>query len=373
MTSERLGGSIEYKARDPKTVDSESYPRIDLVASCYSKATQLTAITTHLNIQHLTGGKIEDADLDSEEKVRRIGIIDPDAERTYTQSVSSFPFTSHCLDAEGTKEKYSEVGEAMPVTLGLLGTGLCRVSSVADYVEGTGFSVHGRPNAISVVGISDYNGITKIPDIMNTEGEPEEASYFRKLFGPSEFKDDISLLNSPGQNIERIMKIAGIPASSIKVITMARNCNATIIREAQQIGAQVEQIKAGDLAWCLRAILSEPENPILMMGRGGAPEGSIAAVAARALNATGQLRVVIDNKRDIEMQDDTPVWTADEFVPGAPEHSMTIFSAITANTHFDMRAVQKHAPYSHSYYVDTMVIDSKGFRIKTIVIDSEKQ
>lgn len=165
---------------------------------------------------------------------------------------------------------------------------------------------------------------------------------------------------STRENLEAVIKTAQIPPENITVAVMKRNCNATIINQAQKIGAKVELVTAGDLSWCLRAISSDPKNPIIMLGRGGAQEGSIAAVAARALGATGQLRQM-EEEKDIEVEDHGQIWTADEFVPGSPKHSAVVFSAITINDHFNMSAVEVNPRLSDSYLVDTMVINSTGF------------
>jgi len=98
-----------------------------------------------------------------------------------------------------------------------------------------------------------------------------------------------------------------------------------------------------------------------MLGRGGAEEESIAQVAARALGSAGQLREIAaeDIEKDLETTKRGQIWTADEFVPGAREHSIVIFSAITGNNHFDMRAVTKRGNATRR--VENMIIDSSGF------------
>ena len=122
--------------------------------------------------------------------------------------------------------------------------------------------------------------------------------------------------------------------------------------------------------WCLEAVSSDnrdPKRPILMMGRGGAEEGSIAAVAAHAVGATGQLRLVYreDETADLEVVKRGQVWNADEFVTGKREHSMVIFSAITKNLPFDMPGVYEDPQHPGLYVVTSMIMDSEGIKFRT--------
>ncbi len=343
---------------NPKTPDYESFPKIEIVVTQIIRATQAAAISAATNIATFTGDKPEVTDLEKAEKDRRTKIIDTDANSAFLAVLHKAPVQFHGIDAEGAKEAAPDkLGEAMPLAVGVFGNGDEKATFVVDVVEGTTAAAHGRANAISIVGVSTHGGITKIPALR----DGRDATYFRKLFAPAAFKDDLSLEESAQANLRAIMRSAQIRAEAITVAVMKRTCNATIIREAQELGAKVQLVSAGDLAWCLRALASDPEHPIIMLGRGGAEEGSIAAVAARALGATGQLRV-IEEREDIEVVDITPIWTADEFVPGVREHSMVIFSAITESTHFGLRAVNPHNEIPYHYIVESVIVSSTGFR-----------
>lgn len=360
MTQERADGDINrppYIVRNPSTLEPQSYPDKEIVEAHLAKATQAAAIAAHIDIMNFTGGRPEETDLEREQRNMRVKTIDTNADFAFKKALDTAPAQFHGIDAEGGKEAQADkLGEAMPLAIGIFGSGDKKTTYVVDVVEGTTAAAHNRPEAISIVGVSTYNGITKIPNLKSGE----TATYFRKLFAPGAFKDILTLENSARENLEAIIKAADIPAEAITVAVMRRNCNETIIREARELGTKVELVTAGDLAWGLRAIISDPNRPIVMLGRGGAEEGSIAAVAARALGAVGQLRV-IEEPTDVEVVDTTPVWTADEFVPGDRNHSMVIFSAITQNTHFGMNAVNPHLNLENHYVVESMIIDSRGF------------
>ncbi len=350
---------------DPRGQELGLFPEKEIVIRDITLATSSAASVAALRIHEFTGGRPEIVDLEKAEKDRRTIIIDTDSDTAFKASLSTSTNGEYYgIDAEGGKEAAQDkLGVAMPLAVGVFGTGDRKASFVIDVVEGTTAAAHGRPEAVSIVGISDFNGITKIPDLPNGQ----EVTYFRKLFAPAAYKDELEIEASARHNLERVMRTGQIPAEQITLAVMKRQCNATIIREAQELGVNVVTVSAGDLAWGLRAILSDPEHPILMMGRGGAQEGSIAAVAAHALDATGQLRVV-EEPKDIEVVDHGKIWTADEFVPGQRDHSMVIFSSITANTHFDMEEVRRHEDDINQHVVKNLVIASSGLQRLTVPV-----
>lgn len=104
-----------------------------------------------------------------------------------------------------------------------------------------------------------------------------------------------------------------------------------------------------------------------MMGRGGAEEGAIAAVAAHAVGATGQLRLVPreDEEADLDTVKRGQLWNADEFVSGKRDHSMVIFSAITKNLHFGIPGVYEDPKHPGLYVVNSMIMDSESVKFRT--------
>ncbi|MBI1919331.1 fructose-bisphosphatase class II [Candidatus Microgenomates bacterium] len=345
--------------------DIELFPEREIVLPHMLRVIGWTAISAHRLIEEFTGGRPEDGDLSKEEKDRRVIRIDTEADRVFRWGLGRVPFQSHVIAGEGAKEAAADhLGTAMPVTLGMVGTGGQRLDLVHDVVEGTTNAAHNRPNAVSIIGVSTHGGIVRIPTNPRTG---REANYVCKLFAPKEFRDALSLEIPTRYNLRAMMKHAGIEAGAITVAVMDRKCNATIIREAEEFGAKVERISSGDLLQGLKAMLSEPEHPIIMLGRGGAPEGVITAVAARALDATGQLRV-IEEERDMEAEYTTRIWTPEMSVPGAPEQSSVMFTAITRNDHFNLPAVRPTGQPNH-YEVVSLVIDPTGVHQLTTVLD----
>ncbi|MEK7185837.1 MAG: fructose-bisphosphatase class II [Patescibacteria group bacterium] len=347
--------------RAPLNPEFDLFPDKDLVISHTVKTVNLAAVAAHIEIQDLTGGIPEAIDLPEEEKKRREKIIDKSAFRGFMLAVGKTPYRDDYEAGEGENEADPDkLGEAMPFPVGIHGSGLHIVSKVTDMVENTRRATHNRPDAVSVVGATTHHGLMEIPMV---GGTGKRVTYFRKLFAPEMFKDVLSLDKSTRENIETIIKVGQARAENIHLVVMDRKCNDQIIQEAQDLGVvNIERIESGDLLWGLRAMMSDPENPIVMMGRGGAPEGAITMIAARALGATGQVRA-IEDKADVVMIDKTPIWTPEQFVPGAPDQSMVIFSAITPNTHFGLDAVEPVGDRPNLYLVENVVIDSSGLHI----------
>lgn len=152
------------------TPDLVSFPKKDIAIFHMQRATGMAAISASLNIAEFTGGATEETNLEKEEKNRRVIKIDTDADTAFQQDLNYASVQFFGIDAEGGKEKAPDkLGVAMPLAIGRFGQGDKKVSFVVDVVEGTTAAAHGKPNAISIVGLSDFGGITKIPNL--TSGE----------------------------------------------------------------------------------------------------------------------------------------------------------------------------------------------------------
>lgn len=343
---------------------TELYPERESVVAHSLRAVQAAAISAHNNIFVLVGSKPEQSNLLPEEKFRREQIIDNEATKFFILSLESSPFQFIGIDSEGAKEaQEGKAGIAMDLAIGTYGSGEKMVCFVVDVVEGTTAATHGRPNAWSIMAIAPVGGITPIP-----EDGGKKINYFQKLFAPAAFEKFISIDRPTTDNLRSITRAAQIRPEDITVAIMdpkTRPANVTMVEKAQKFGAKVETYSAGDFAWSLKAINSKPEKPIIVMGRGGAEEGSIAAVATRAIGATCQLRYIshADKASDLEtLNGDRKIWTAKDFVPAQPEHCLVLGSAITTNEHFQMQAAKRKA-FTHS--VQTLVVDKNGFNIQT--------
>jgi fructose-1,6-bisphosphatase II len=79
--------------------------------------------------------------------------------------------------------------------------------------------------------------------------------------------------------------------SEITVAVQDRPRNQYAIEEARAAGARVRIFSDGDVAMALMAMMDEHSRIDMLAGIGGAPEGVIAACAARALGAAMECRL----------------------------------------------------------------------------------
>ncbi len=322
---------------------------MDTAKQHMAQALQKAALAAAQHVRDFTNGKQEKKPLPLEIKNQRVKKIDISADDAFRKTLNKAPVEFHGIDAEGGKEAHPDkLGEAMPLSIGIFGKGKTKASFVLDVVEGTTAAAHNHPNAISIAGISKYNSIIKVPENPKTG---KTHIYYRKLFAPSAFRSTISIEKSPEENLKKIMKVAKIPASQITVTAMNRQANSSIIQAAQKLGTQLILIEAGDLLWGLKALLSDPEKPIIAMGRGGAEEGAITQIAAHALHATGQLQAM-EHEENRETVDKTVIWETDDYVKAERNMSSVIFSAITLNTLFDLNKTELNSSRAESVCID---------------------
>ena len=121
--------------------------------------------------------------------------------------------------------------------------------------------------------------------------------YMQKLaVGPGYKKGVVELDASPADNVRRLAKAKGVPASAITALVLDRPRHADIITAIRSTGAAVRLITDGDVAGVIHT--TDPENTgiDIYIGIGGAPEGVLAASALRCIGGQMQCRLVIDTE-----------------------------------------------------------------------------
>jgi len=157
------------------------------------------------------------------------------------------------------------------------------VDVAVDPVEGTALLAHGRPDAISVVGVAPRG----------TLWSPGPAFYMNKLVVGREACEAISpedLCAPVAQTLKRIAEALRKPISDLTVFVLDKPRHQQLIADVRAAGARVLLRTDGDVAGALMAVM--PNSGVdALMGIGGTPEGVIAACAVRALGGAmlGQL------------------------------------------------------------------------------------
>lgn len=157
-----------------------------------------------------------------------------------------------------------------------------------DPLEGTTLTAKAMANALAVVAIAPRGGLLFAPD-----------TYMDKIaIGPGYEKGIINLDDSAGENITRMAKAKGVAVSEMTACVLDRPRHAEIIESLRSVGARVSLISAGDVAGVINT--TKPSTGIDMyVGRGGAPEGVLAAAALKCVGGQmeGRLFFRTDDER----------------------------------------------------------------------------
>lgn len=153
-----------------------------------------------------------------------------------------------------------------------------------DPLEGTGLTARGMPNALAVLAIAPRGGLLHAPD-----------TYMDKIaIGPGFPKGVIDLDAAPSENVTALAKARGVDVRDITACVLERDRHEHIIDDLRKVGARIELIPDGDVAGVIS--VADPEGgPDIYIGRGGAPEGVLAAAALRCLGGQMQCRLHFRN------------------------------------------------------------------------------
>jgi fructose-1,6-bisphosphatase II len=144
------------------------------------------------------------------------------------------------------------------------------VDIAVDPLDGTRLAAEGRPNAVSVIALSERG----------TMFDPGPVFYMEKMAGRDEIADLLDLDRSLGKTVELIAERKGTEVRDVMVVTLDRPRHADGIKEIRAAGARVRLITDGDVAGALLA--AAPDRPVdLLWGIGGTPEGVITAAALK--------------------------------------------------------------------------------------------
>jgi fructose-1,6-bisphosphatase II / sedoheptulose-1,7-bisphosphatase len=159
-----------------------------------------------------------------------------------------------------------------------------QVDIAVDPLEGTTLCAKNMPGAIATMAMADGGTLLHAPDV-----------YMEKIaIGPGYAKNTIDLDAPPAENIARLAKAKGVPASAITALVLDRPRHAAIIEAIRSTGAAVRLITDGDVAGVIHTASPEETGVDIYMGTGGAPEGVLAAAALRCIGGQMQCRLVLD-------------------------------------------------------------------------------
>ncbi len=161
------------------------------------------------------------------------------------------------------------------------------VDIAVDPIDGTTLTSLGRPNAISVIALSQRG----------TMYNPGPCVYMEKLAaGPDAF-DAIDLTAPVKANLKWVAKALRKDVEDVTVVILDRPRHNDIIRDCREAGARIRLIPDGDVAGAISVAWPE-SGADLLIGIGGTPEGVIAAAALKCLGGNIQGRLTPRNDEE---------------------------------------------------------------------------
>jgi fructose-1,6-bisphosphatase II / sedoheptulose-1,7-bisphosphatase len=170
-----------------------------------------------------------------------------------------------------------------------VGTGGIEVDIALDPLEGTALTAKALPNALAVLAIAETGTLLNAPDV-----------YMDKIaIGGGYPEGTIDLDADIQENILSLAKAKNVHPREITACILDRPRHEKHIAAVRSMGAAVRLITDGDVAGIIAT--SDPLTGIdICLGRGGAPEGVLAAAALRCVG--GQMQGRLFFKTDAERE-----------------------------------------------------------------------
>lgn len=168
-----------------------------------------------------------------------------------------------------------------------IGLGKGRQIDIAvDPLENTNATAVMGPGAISVLCVSEKNGLFHAPDM-----------YMNKLIVGPEAAEKISLDFPVKKNLQIIAQALDRKIRDLVIVVLNRDRHEKLIKDIRKAGARVKLIQDGDLMPGL-AVSMRGSGVHAVMGIGAAPEGVITAAGLRCLKGEIQARFWPKNKNE---------------------------------------------------------------------------
>lgn len=272
-----------------------------------------------------------------------------DAMRSFLSTVD---FAGTVVIGEGEKDEAPMLFNGERV-----GNGSGPVCDVAvDPIDGTSLTAAGRAHAISVIAVSDRG----------TMYNPKDVFYMNKLVTPAAGRGVVSLDQTPGENVRALARALGKIPSEITVAVIDRPRHLELVDAIRAAGARTRLFLDGDVAAGIHAVTGEG-NIDMLLGTGGAPEGTITACAVKALG--GYMQGRIDPQSETERgkaiaagHDLSRIFEQDDLVAG----ENTYFVATGVTDGMLLNGVSQHGRYIRT---ESMILRSESGTIRRITAD----
>ncbi|MGL5206873.1 MAG: class II fructose-bisphosphatase [Acidaminococcaceae bacterium] len=215
-----------------------------------------------------------------------------------------------------------EMDEAPMLYIGeKVGCGGPEVDIAVDPVEGTNLVAKGQPGAIAVIAIAPKGCLLHAPDM-----------YMEKIAVGPRAKGCINIDAPVQENLERVATALERKIKDLTVVVLDRERHQGIIEDVRRAGARIQLISDGDVNPVVNAGI-EGTGVHMYIGKGGAPEGVLAAAAIKCLGGDFQARLCPEDDEQVArclkmgIGDINRVLTLDDLVKG--DDCMFTSTAIT--------------------------------------------
>lgn len=217
--------------------------------------------------------------------------------------LNSLPIVGTVVIGEG------EMDEAPMLYNGeVLGKGGVEIDIAVDPLDGTTLTAKNRENAITVIAVSEKGTLLKAPDM-----------YMMKLGVGPKAKGAIDLSKNLYENLKEIAKALKKKPEDVNVVILDRDRHNEYIKEAREFGAKVTLISDGDVSPIVGTGIDSIGMDVLF-GIGGAPEGVLAAAAAKCLGGDFQGKLWVENAEEekkckaMGIKDPNQIYTLNQLV-----------------------------------------------------------
>lgn len=151
-----------------------------------------------------------------------------------------------------------------------------KVDIAVDPLDGTTSLANGLANAISVVAIAPSGAFLHAPD-----------TYMDKIAVGSACKGKVDINLPIEENLKICAEALGKSVSDMTCVILDRDRHKKLIEDIRNAGARIKLISDGDVLAAIETCF-EDAGVDMMIGRGGAPEGVLAAAALKCLGGDFQ-------------------------------------------------------------------------------------
>lgn len=225
-----------------------------------------------------------------------------------------------------------------------------------DPIDGTSVTAAGRAHAISVIAVADRGSMYN----------PLDVFYMDKLVTTSVGNGVVSLAQSPAENVRELAKALGKPISDITVAVIDRPRHNALLEEIRSVGARTRLFLDGDVAAGIHAVTGAG-NIDMLLGIGGAPEGTVTACAVKALGGYMEGRMAPLNDEQLAKalaagHDLDRIFTQDDLVTS----DNTYFVATGVTDGMLLKGVSREGKYVRT---DSIILRSRSGTIRRVSAD----